>query len=98
MARKSIVDQIWKEGSISKKTLYSMLNYVFNLISEALQEGEEVKISGFGTFKVRQTKDRRGRNPKTGEMKVIKAKRTVQFKASKKLTVRLNMLVKKCKI
>ncbi len=98
MARKSIVDQIWKEGSVSKKTLYSMLNYVFDLISRALQEEQEVKISGFGTFKVRQTKDRKWRNPRTGEIKDIKPKRTVQFKASKKLTVRLNMLVKRCKI
>lgn len=98
MTRKSIVNDLWKGGDLSKKTLYSILNYIFDAISQALVESQEVKLSGFGTFKVRYTKERRGRNPRTGEIKIIHSKRTVQFKPSKKLTMKLNIFAKRGKI
>lgn len=100
MTRKSIVDDLWKDGNsgLSKKTLYSIVNYIFDQINQALVKGQEVKISGFGTFRVRHTKGRRGRNPRTGETRVILSKRTIQLKPSKKLTTKLNLLAKRCKI
>jgi integration host factor subunit alpha len=61
------------------------VDHIFETISEALEKGEDVKISGFGNFKVRQKHARKGRNPKTGEQIEISGRRVVKFRASNKL-------------
>lgn len=61
------------------------VDMVIGCIAKALAKGEDVKLAGLGIFKVRETKSRTGRNPKTGEAIEIAAKKKVVFKASKEL-------------
>jgi len=70
---------------LSKAESYSMTDLIFSEIADSLIRGEEVKISGFGTFKILNKRERMGRNPKTGEPAVISARRTVSFHPSAKL-------------
>ncbi len=65
---------------------------VFETIAEALAQGEDVKISGFGNFSVRKKKERPGRNPKTGEEAAIEARTVVAFHAGTKLKSRVEEL------
>ena len=62
-----------------------MVEAFFEEISSSLVDGEEVKLANFGVFDVREKAERMGRNPKTGEDKVIKARRVVSFYPSKTL-------------
>lgn len=70
-----ITDQI----GLNKKEAQKMVEAFFDEISGSLVAGEEVKLSNFGVFDVREKAERMGRNPKTGEDKVIKARRVVSF-------------------
>lgn len=64
-----------------------LVELFFEEIAMALEKGENVKLSGFGHFRVRYKKERLGRNPKTGQDKPISARRVVTFKPSQKLRV-----------
>lgn len=66
------------------------LNAVLDAISEALVEGQEVSIPGFGTFKVAERAARTCRNPKTGETIEVAASKAINFKVSKALNDKLN--------
>ena len=64
-----------------------MVEAFFEEIRAALEEGENVKLSGFGNFELRTKSERPGRNPKTGEEIPIKARRVVTFHSSQKLKI-----------
>ena len=66
------------------------INAVLDAISEALIEGQEVAIPGFGTFKVAERAARTCRNPKTGETIEVEASKAISFKVSKALNDKLN--------
>ena len=74
-----------KDSSISKSDAKEIVEMFFEEISATLERGEEVKISGFGNFQLRDKPQRPGRNPKTGEEVPITARRVVTFHASQKL-------------
>jgi len=67
-----------------------MLEAVFSIMKTTLESGEHLKISGFGTFEIKQKKDRRGRNPQTGEAIIIEARRILSFKPSSILKTAIN--------
>ena len=69
----------------TKKEAQELVETIWDTIKGSLKNKEDVAISGFGTFKVKQTKARAGRNPKTGETIQIPAKKKVAFRASKEL-------------
>ena len=69
----------------SKKEAQTAVETVWDSVKSSLKKEEPVTISGFGTFKVKHTKARTGRNPKTGETIQISAKKKVAFRASKEL-------------
>jgi len=69
----------------SKKAAKELVESVFDSITKSLKKRDPVAISGFGTFKLKQTKARMGRNPKTGEAIQIPAKKKITFRASKDL-------------
>jgi len=69
----------------TKKQAQEIVEAVWDSIKSSLKKKEDVAISGFGTFRVKQTKARMGRNPKTGESIQIPAKKKVAFRASKDL-------------
>ena len=69
----------------TKKEAQEIVETIWDTIKCSLKKEEDVAISGFGTFKVKQTKARMGRNPKTGETIQIPAKKKVAFRVSKEL-------------
>lgn len=70
---------------VSKKEASTLVEDVLELLSETLEAGEKVKLSGFGTFEVRQKHARPGRNPRTNEQLTISQRRVVSFRPSQVL-------------
>ncbi|MDD3983107.1 MAG: integration host factor subunit alpha [Syntrophales bacterium] len=77
-----IVDSIYEKCSIPKKNCIQIVESVFDIIKDDLDKGNDVMISGFGKWKVKAKKERKGRNPKTGEEMRIDARKVVTFKPS----------------
>lgn len=90
MNKADIVQIVWEKIGYSKKETFDMVDSVFEIIQDALANGEKVKISDFGNFEVRQKKKRRGRNPQTGEALEISARKVLIFKPSVILKRELN--------
>jgi integration host factor subunit alpha len=72
-----------RHGGISNREAARLVEIIFESIKRRLGDGEKVQITGFGTFVIRQKRERRGRNPQTGEEMLIKPRRSVAFRASK---------------
>lgn len=85
LTKAELADTINERVGINKREAKEIVNFFFEGIRESLCKGEEVKISGFGNFQVRDKTPRPGRNPKTGEVIPIAARRVVTFHASQKL-------------
>jgi len=83
ITKKELTNYLVDMTGFTTKESQSMIETFFSSIKEALASGENVKISGFGIFTLRDKPERPGRNPKTGEPKVIKARRVVTYRASK---------------
>jgi integration host factor subunit alpha len=77
-------------GGLSKRESGDLVDLTFELVKEALAQGEKVKISGFGNFTVRHKRPRVGRNPLTGEEIMITERHVATFKASPVLKERVN--------
>lgn len=82
MTKATLVDHIYENVGLSKKETTEMVETLFETIKEVVSEGESIKLSGFGTFTVREKGSRRGRNPKTGVEIEIEPRRVVTFKPS----------------
>ncbi len=85
MTKDDIVEAIVKKTAITKKDASEALATVLGEITKALSKGEDVTLTGFGTFKVSTRAAREGRNPKTGEKIKIPAMKIPKFKAGKGL-------------
>lgn len=82
LTRADIVNAIVNEFKVSKFNATEIIEDVLEEIAAALKEGELVKISGFGTFSVRQKKERMGRNPKTMQAALISSRKSLTFRPS----------------
>lgn len=74
-----------KLGLMNKREAKDFVDVFFEKVRAALENGEQVKLSGFGNFDLRDKSPRPGRNPKTGEEVTVTARRVVTFKAGQKL-------------
>jgi integration host factor subunit alpha len=72
-----------RHGGISNQEAARLVEAIFESIKKRLGNGEKVQITGFGTFMIRQKRERRGRNPQTGEEMLIRPRRSVVFRPSK---------------
>ena len=90
LTRQDISEALYRQIGLSKHESAIMLESVLKQISNALIDGESVKLSSFGTFHPRQKKERVGRNPKTGVTATINARRVITFKPSKLMKERIN--------
>jgi integration host factor subunit alpha len=90
MTKADMVELVYDRIGVSKREAAKIVETVFDIIKETLEEGENVKISGFGSFNIQHKKPRRGRNPQTGEEITISARRVLSFKASNVLREQLN--------
>lgn len=82
VTRKKLTDLIKEKTGFNTAECDKLVEQLFETIAETLENGETVKISGFGNFKVREKRARNGRNPQTGEPIEISARRVVTFKPS----------------
>jgi len=85
LTKAQLADMLFDNIGLNKREAKDMVDAFFDLISESLIKGEDVKLSSFGNFQVRMKKARPGRNPRTGEEVPIEARRVVTFHASGKL-------------
>jgi len=90
MTKIDLVEAIHGTTDFSKKESAIIVDTFFGIIKETLEKGDEVKISGFGNWSVRNKNSRMGRNPRTGEPVEITARRVLSFKASKILKDNIN--------
>ena len=85
VTKNELSEALFNQVGLNKREAKDMIDAFFDRIGESLESGVEVKISGFGKFQPRNKSDRPGRNPKTGQMIPIAARRVVTFHASQKL-------------
>jgi len=90
MTKADIVEKIQLGTGMTRKESAEMMEEVFSIIKSTLEQGENLKISGFGSFVVKQKNDRKGRNPQTGETITISSRRIVTFKPSSILREAIN--------
>ena len=87
--RADLSEAVYQKVDLSRNESASLVDLVLREITDCLERGELVKLSGFGSFVVRQKRDRVGRNPKTGEKAPIPARRVMLFKPSAVLKQRI---------
>ncbi|QHB17710.1 integration host factor subunit alpha [Mannheimia pernigra] len=91
LTKLEITENLIEKLDLEKRVAKQFVDLFFEEIRATLENGEEVKLSGFGNFFLREKKARPGRNPKTGENVAVSARRVVSFKASKKLRERVKL-------
>ena len=84
-----MIEQVAAKTELKKSEAEVAVDSVLALIAEALRSNERVDLRGFGSFVVKERKERQGRNPRTGETITIAAKRAASFKPGKELTEKL---------
>lgn len=82
MRKSTIIDSIYGKSGLLRQESKSAVESTFEIIKQELEKGGEVSISGFGKWKVREKKPRKGRNPQTGKAITISGRRVVSFKCS----------------
>ena len=85
LTKSDIVEDLNNEIGLNKREAKELVDSLFDNIKNKLQNGEEVKLSGFGNFQLKDKSPRPGRNPRTGEDVEISARRVVTFKSGQKL-------------
>ena len=89
ITRAELSESIHKNVGLSRNDSSDLLEMVLNEISTSLSNGESVKIASFGSFSVRQKKERLGRNPKTGEEVPITPRKVLTFRPSQMLRAKV---------
>ena len=90
LTKAKIVKAIAEQNGHSKKEAINHVETMLEFIKQTLESGEDVMISGFGKFCIRDKNKRRGRNPSTGDDMTITARRVVTFQCSAKLRGSIN--------
>ena len=89
LTRADLAEAINRKVGLSRSESLTMVETILDHISSALEQGENVKVSGFGTFLLRDKAQRIGRNPKTGVEVPITPRRVLTFRASQMLKERI---------
>ena len=90
LTKAHIVETLAKQNGCPKKQSVQMVETLLELIKRSLEAGEDVLISGFGKFCMKEKKQRRGRNPSTGEDMILQPRKVVTFTCSRKLRDKIN--------
>ena len=90
LTKAQIVDLIHEELPFPKNKSTEVIEGLIEIIKETLEGGEDVLISGFGKFCVKNKRERRGRNPATGQDLILEKRKVVTFKCSGKLREKIN--------
>lgn len=89
LTKAEMAEHLFEKLGMNKRDAKDLVELFFDEVRDALHEGEQVKLSGFGNFDLREKNERPGRNPKTGEDIPIKARRVVTFRPGQKLKSRV---------
>ena len=89
LTKANMAENLFEELGLNKREAKELVEVFFEEVRLALEDGEEVKLSGFGNFILRDKSQRPGRNPKTGEEIPITARRVVTFRPGQKLKSRV---------
>ena len=89
LTKADMAERLFEEVGLNKREAKEFVEAFFELIRGSLEQGEQVKLSGYGNFDLRQKNERPGRNPKTGEEIPISARRVVTFRPGQKLKSRV---------
>ena len=89
LTKAEMAERLFMEVGLNKREAKEFVDAYFEVVREALENGEQVKLSGFGNFDLRLKNQRPGRNPKTGEEIPISARRVVTFRPGQKLKLRV---------
>jgi integration host factor subunit alpha len=90
LTKEKLISRLQTQAGLGKQESRSVVERVLDIMKESLAVGEDLLISGFGKFSVRQKNARRGRNPQTKENLILRARKVVVFKTSGVLRNRIN--------
>ena len=90
MTKADLIDEVSKLSNLTKKETETIVNTIFDNITDALAKGDKVELRGFGSFRIRHRNSRKGRNPKTGRAVDVPQKRVPFFKVGKRLRELVN--------
>ena len=85
LTKAHIIESIQLQNSLTKKRSTEVVETFLELVKQSLENGDDVLISGFGKFTVKEKRERKGRNPATGDDMILRPRRVVTFKYSDKL-------------
>lgn len=89
LTKADMAEKLYEELGLNKREAKELVEAFFEEVRAALESGDQVKLSGFGNFDLRNKNERPGRNPKTGEEIPITARRVVTFRPGQKLKARV---------
>ena len=90
LTKAAMAEHLFTDLGLNKREAKDLVDLFFETIRQALEQGEQVKLSGFGNFELRDKGERPGRNPKTGEEIPITARRVVTFRPGQNLRARVH--------
>ncbi|EIZ77221.1 histone-like DNA-binding protein [Novosphingobium sp. Rr 2-17] len=90
MNNSDLADTLAETAGVTKADARKIVDAVFTAIGDAAAKGEEISLNGFGKFKVKDSPEREGRNPATGEAMTIKASKKLSFTPAKAIKDKLN--------
>ena len=90
MTKPGLIDELAAVSALTKKESETVIETIFEQITQALVKGDKIELRGFGSFRVRHRNARRGRNPKTGTLVSIPRRRIPFFKVGRRLRQRVN--------
>jgi len=90
LTKANLVDEIKNEFGLPRKKSFELVAALLKIIKQNLENGEDVLISGFGKFCVKEKKERKGRNPATGDDMMLSPRKVVTFRCSPVLRKRIN--------
>jgi integration host factor subunit alpha len=90
LTKKQIIEEVMNRNGFTRKKSTETVEILLEIIKRSLESGEDVLISGFGKFCVKEKKERKGRNPATCEPMMLEPRKVVTFRCSGKLRDRIN--------
>ena len=90
LTRAHLTEALHDEVGLTRQDCAGLVERTLDLVAEAMERGEAVKLSGFGVFEVRSKSERMGRNPKTGAPATIEPRRVIGFRASQVIKARID--------
>ncbi|HEV2366087.1 MAG TPA: integration host factor subunit alpha [Caulobacteraceae bacterium] len=95
VTRADLTEAVHEEVGLTRQDCAGLVERTLNLLAQAMERGESVKLSGFGVFQVRSKRKRMGRNPKTGAPAAIDPRRVIGFRASQVMKARVDRALAK---